>query len=318
MNLTPTQAIHGRFGATRAGARGRPAAALALLAMLFSSTAYGADYSKPQPLSDYSLRGSDAPVSRAPTFPSWEGFYFGGQFGRSFGSADFSNGTSSQISYILANTELQSLVSDWTTLPKGTSAAQSYGGFIGYNFQWGEVITGVELNYNHMNFRTGAADSVGPILVPGANLPDGSTVLYAVTVASTASVAVHDILTARARFGWAYDRFLPYGFVGPAIGRVDVLRTASVTGTKTTQGPTDPLTLITPPPVVGALNLPRNPQTQAQNGLIVYGYTAGLGFEVGLTQNLFLRGEWEYVQFPNVSDFRVSMNSVRAGIGLKF
>src|SRR5450755_3552909 len=114
MNRTPTQAMSGSSSA----------AALVLLAMLVSSSAYGADYGKPQPLPDYSLRGSDAPVSRAPTFPRWEGFYFGGQFGRSFGSADFSNGTSSQISYILANTELQGLVSNWTTLPKGTSAAQ--------------------------------------------------------------------------------------------------------------------------------------------------------------------------------------------------
>src|SRR5450631_262045 len=162
MTLTPTQAMHGRFGATRAGAHGRSAAALALLAMLFSSSAYGADYSTPRPLPDYSLRGSDAPVIRAPTFPSWEGFYFGGQFGKAFGSADFSNGTSSQISYILANTELQNLVSDWTTIPKGSNAPQSYGGFIGYNIQWGEVITGIEANYNHLSFHTNGSDSVGP------------------------------------------------------------------------------------------------------------------------------------------------------------
>ena len=316
MNRTPTQAMSGRFSATRARARGRPAATLALLAMLFSSSAYGADYSTPRPLPDYSLRGSDAPVSHAPTFPRWDGFYFGGQFGKTFGSADFSNGTSSQISYILANTELQDLVSDWTTIPKGTNAPQSYGGFIGYNVQWGEVITSIEANYNHLSFKATGADSVGPILVPGANQPDGSTVLYAVTVASSASVSITDILTTRARFGWAYDRFLPYGFVGAAIGRADITRSASVTGTKSVQAPADSFGVF-PPPVVGVLILPRNPQFESKS-LIAFGFTAGLGFEVGLTQNLFLRGEWEFVQFPNVSDFRVSMNSVRAGIGLKF
>jgi hypothetical protein len=82
MNLTPPQAFFGRSSATRAAARGRPAAALALLAVIFSSSAYGADYSTPQLLPDYSLRGSDAPVSRAQAYPRWDGFYFGAQAGR--------------------------------------------------------------------------------------------------------------------------------------------------------------------------------------------------------------------------------------------
>jgi outer membrane immunogenic protein len=318
MNLNPSQALFGRSTATRAAERRRPAAALALLTILFSSSAYAADYSTPRPLPDYSLRGSDAVVSRAPVYPRWDGFYFGGQFGKGFGSADFSSGTSSQVSYILSNTELENLVSSWATLPKASSGTQSYGGFVGYNYQWGAIITGFEANYNHMSFRSGAADSLGPILVPGANLPDGSTVLYNVTVASTASLAIHDILTTRARVGWTYDRLMPYGFVGLAVGRADVARTASVTGTKSTQAPADPVTGIVPPPVVGALNLPRNPQSQSQDGLIAWGYTAGLGVEVGLLPNLFLRAEWEFVQFPNISDIRVSMNTVRAGIGLKF
>ena len=316
MRLKPTQALFGRSHATRAAARGRLTAAIALFAVLLSSSVYGADYSTPQPLPDYSLRGTTAPALKEPIYPRWEGFYFGGQFGKSFGSADFSNATSSQVSYILANTELQGLVSNWTTIPKGTNAPQSYGGFIGYNVQWGEVIIGMEANYNHLSFHTSGADSLGPLLVPGANLPNGSTVLYNVTVASSASVSITDILTTRARFGWVYDRFLPYGFVGAAIGRADTARTASVTGTKSTQAPANILGVF-PPPVVGALNLPRNPQSDAKS-LIAFGFTAGLGFEVGLTQNLFLRGEWEFVQFPNVSDFRVSMNSVRAGVGLKF
>jgi outer membrane immunogenic protein len=314
MKINHPQTLFGRFSASCAGARGRSATALALFVAIFSSSAYGADYSTPAPLPDYFLRGSDAPVSHAPVFPRWDGFYFGGQLGQSFGSADFSNGNTSQVAYILANTELAGTVPTWTTLPKGSSATQSYGGFIGYNLQWGEVVTGAELNYNHMAFRIGAADSIGPIQVPGANLPDGSTVLYNITVASSASVAIHDILTARARVGWTYDRLLPYGFVGLAVGRADVAQTASVTGTKTTTTPGSP-------PVVDGPNvllLPRNPQTQSQNGLIAYGYAAGLGVDVGLTQNLFLRAEWEFVQFPHISDFRVSMNSVRAAVGLKF
>jgi opacity protein-like surface antigen len=52
--------------------------------------------------------------------------------------------------------------------------------------------------------------------------------------------------------------------------------------------------------------------------VIAYGFTAGLGVEVAVVQNLFVRAEWEFVEFPNISDIRVSANSARVGVGLKF
>ena len=255
------------------------------------------------------LRGSYSPSSTR-----WDGFYVGGQAGKTFGTADFSNATGSMVSYMLANTELQGIVSDWTTLSKSSTGSPSFGGFIGYNFQWDDVVLGAELNYNRMSLETGARDTVGPILIPGASLPDGSTVLYSVTETSSASVAIHDIATARARAGWAFDRFLPYGFAGLAVGRADVSRFATLAGTTKTTTSTD-----TPPVVVsGPLKLPRNPQSLSQGGLIAYGFTAGLGVDVALMQNLFVRAEWEFVEFPNIADFRVSANSARVGVGLKF
>jgi opacity protein-like surface antigen len=263
------------------------------------------------------LRGS-----YAPTYTRWEGFYFGVQGGETFGSADFGNANQSMVSYILAETELQNIVSKWTTLPKGSTGGASYGGFIGYNFQWDDVVLGAELNYNHMNISTGQHDSIGPILVPGANLPDGSTVLYSVTETSAASVAIHDIVTARARAGWTFDRFMPYGFAGLAVGRADASTFATLAGsTKTTTPPptSGPGGISIPgTPVTGPLDLPRDPQSQSQAGLIAYGFTAGLGVEVSLLQNVFARAEWEFIEFPNISDFRVEANSVRAAVGLKF
>jgi outer membrane immunogenic protein len=221
------------------------------------------------------------------------------------------------ISYILAETELQSIISNWQTLPKGSTGGQSYGGFVGYNYQWDDVVLGAELNYNHMSINTGQQGSLGPILVPGASLPDGSTVLYSATLNSAASVAINDIVTARARAGWTFDRFMPYGFAGLAVGQTDVSRFVDVTVYKST----------TPPPVNGipspqgpflSVPLPRNPQSQSQDGVIAYGFTAGLGIEVALLQNVFARAEWEFIEFPNINDFRVEMNSMRAAVGLKF
>ena len=292
----------------RAARRRRIAAALALAAVLLPPAAFAADYSPPP---DFTLRGSETPTLGEPTYPNWSGFYFGAQAGRSFASADFGNADSSLISYILRDTELQSVVPNWTTLPQASTGGQSYGGFAGYNIQWGDVITGLELNYNHLGLRTGATDSEGPVIVPGATQPDGSTVQYAVTVQSSASVSITDIMTARARAGWIYDRLMPYAFVGLAVGRADVTRYASVTGTKT-------VTPTTGAPVTGTLVLPSNPQTDTKAGQIAYGITAGLGVEVGLLPNLFFRGEWEYVAFNDMDNVKVQTNTARVGLGLKF
>ena len=250
----------------------------------------------------------------APRFNSWEGFYFGAQGGWTWASADFGNATQSMVNYMLADTELQPIVSQWTSLPKGSTGAASYGGFIGYNFQWDDVVLGGEINYNHTSIGIGAIDTIGPILVPGANLPDGSTVLYSVTVNSAASVSVHDITTFRARGGWTSGIFMPYGFVGVAVGLADVSRFVTLAGT------TKSTTTTTTPPVTTTvmLNLPRDPQSQVQDGVFAYGFAAGLGLEVALLRNVFARAEWEFIEFPNVSDFRVSANSARVGVGLKF
>jgi outer membrane immunogenic protein len=256
-----------------------------------------------------------------PVYRNWQGFYAGGQVGRNWASADFSNATQSQISYILANTELQNEVSGWQTLPKSSTGGMTFGGFAGYNAQWAEAVTGVELNYHHVGLKLNAHDSIGPILVSGANLADGSTVQYSVAVASQAGVTIHDILTARARFAWAFDRWLPYAFFGGAAGSAETTSFTTLNVRKA----------ITPPPTTDAfgnsipqpqgpfnpVTLPRNPQSETRN-LFAYGYTAGLGVDVAVTSNLFLRAEWEYVQFATIGDVKVNVNTVQAGVGIRF
>jgi outer membrane immunogenic protein len=321
MNLTHQQALFGRSTATRAAARGRPAAAIALFAVLLSSSSYGADYSPPPALPDYSLRGSETEPVGAPTYPRWDGFYFGAQAGQSFGNVDFGNASASQSAYILANSDLQADVSKWATLPQVKANSLSYGGFIGYNIQWGEVITGFELNYNHVTLNAAASDSLGPLRFAMQPQPDKTTIQYAAAVSSSAAVAIHDIMTARARAGWTIDRLLPYGFVGVAVGRADVFRFTDVSvWMATTPAPVDLGGGVFFYPPQGPFNpvfLSRNPQTDSKSQ-IAYGFTAGLGVEVGVTPNMFLRAEWEFVEFPNVSDFRVQINAVHVGVGLKF
>jgi opacity protein-like surface antigen len=58
--------------------------------------------------------------------------------------------------------------------------------------------------------------------------------------------------------------------------------------------------------------------TQGQNGVYAFGYAVGTGIEYALMQSLFVRGEWEWVQFPSIKDTKVHLNTVRTAIGFKF
>jgi len=267
------------------------------------------------------LRGSYVPYTPPPPRVGWDGVYFGGQIGRTFTNADFGNSSSSQISYILANTELQSVVSSWQTLPNATTARNSYGGFAGFSTHWDDIVGSLELNYRYIGANAGSSGSVGPIIVQGATLSNGDTVQYAVSVSSNAAIMLKDVLTARARAGWSYDRYLPYAFAGFAVGRADVSRITDVTGTKSTTTPAvlDAFgnVVIAPQTTTAALLLPRNPQS-ASESVIGYGFSLGLGIDICVFQNVFVRAEWEYTQFPNIDDVRVNLNSVHAGVGVKF
>ena len=95
------------------------------------------------------LRGSQ-PVGPA-TFTRWSGFYFGGQIGFSDANADFSGATAPLVHYSLRESTLENddSVSTWPVLGSGGSDAIGYGGFVGYNTQWQDVVLGLEGNYTH-------------------------------------------------------------------------------------------------------------------------------------------------------------------------
>ena len=103
-------------------------------------------------------------VPAAPLYRRWEGVYLGGQLGRTGAGIDFGSGTASLTSYILRNDVVGPHVADWTTLPKADSNQTTFGGFVGYNWQWdGNLILGAELNYNRVvsgGVGTSASDSM--------------------------------------------------------------------------------------------------------------------------------------------------------------
>ena len=234
---------------------------------------------------------------------NWEGFYVGGQAGYGSSDENFRGSTRTLMASLLADTliEAEMGVSQWNLgLGKASARTTGYGGFVGYNWQWDDVVLSLEASYLHGKF--GGSSSASERRVSAAALTDGN--FHDVTATSTAAILIKDMATFRARAGYAFGCFLPYMFGGVALGNADITRTASV------QDAVSPVAL-GPFTALAPLSV-----TEAQHNHLVYGYSAGLGVDVNITGGLFMRAEWEYTRFTAAVD--TSINTVRAGLGYKF
>jgi outer membrane immunogenic protein len=261
------------------------------------------------------LRGSEGFMAAPRSFAGWGGIYAGGQVGYSAASADFANGVNDLASFIVRNSVFETPVSTFTTLPKASTNGSSFGWFAGYNSQWEGVILGFEVNYNRTALSVGAADSVSLRIANDATAPAGHHFIYdPFTVSGNAAIHITDVATLRARAGWTVGQFLPYAFVAFAVARADVSRFATVSYTRTdvpdtTTPPTPPIT-----PLPNARFGPET-QTDARSAAFYYGYAAGLGLDICVMPNVFVRGEWE---FAGIQSMRLNINSARTAIGIKF
>ena len=256
-----------------------------------------------------------------PVYRRWQGFYLGGHVGMGNAGVDFGQGTASLIDYILRNDVVGTHVVDWTTLSKVDTTGQSYGGFVGYNAQWdGDIVVGAEANYSRAasgGLFAASTDSMTRIFNDDAQAPAQHHYFYTATVSSTASARITDYATLRARAGAVFDRFLPYAFVGAALARVDIVRSATVSYTRQ-----DIPDNVAPPagPIVPQPNFNFGPETRSENrnGVFAYGYTGGLGIDIALLPNVFVRAEAEYIKFFPVQDFKIHVATGRVGVGVKF
>jgi opacity protein-like surface antigen len=258
------------------------------------------------------LRGT-LPASSAPT-RNWDGWYVGGQVGYSWANTDYGNTVVSMTNDLFRNTTLQSPTSQLNLLGRVNGQSPAFGAFVGRNFQFEDVVLGVEANYKYLSsLATKTSASLGPIQVaePTLVLPPGANAADGVTLNGSAALQVKDEMTFRGRAGWATGDLLPYMFGGLAVGRMDVTRTVSSSVTRTINFADGSSTSFQLPQF--ALT-----STDGRSNNFVAGWTAGLGLEYMLWGNVFLRGEWEYVKFMAIKNTVVTQNSVHAGIGYKF
>jgi outer membrane immunogenic protein len=294
------------------------------------SPAFAADYDLPI------LRGSSQPpapvVTVGPaTFTRWSGLYFGGVVSYSSATADFSQTTTALLDSSLRGLALDSALSssEKIVLGKGSDVAFGGGAFLGYNTQWQDLILGVEATYTHTNLNTTASSSpIGstspntpPVTNPHVVLANGAA--NSVNISGTGNVDLTDYGTARFRAGYVVGNLLPYGFIGMAVGRASYSVTSRIFGQQSTTNPPFPIppTLTSPascdPSLPTCVNFDLS-NSAGQNNALLWGYSVGAGLDWALTQNFFLRGEFEFVQFAPISNISVALISGRVGAGYKF
>lgn len=247
-------------------------------------------------------------------FYNWSGFYFGGDLGFNEQQANFSNATQPLVAYSLRELVLEEddEPSEWPVLGNGEAKAAGYGGFLGYNMQWQDVVFGVEGNYTHTSLTSTA--SVSPIgwTTPSRVVTAGSYG-YDVALTGTGRVTLTDYGEARARAGYVLGNFLPYGFVGAVIGGGSYSITTLANVTQSTLTPPFPCTFNDS--TCQNFNFP---DSVGQNNALFYGVSVGGGLDWALTPNIFLRGEAEFVQFAPVANVTFTLVKATVGAGLKF
>lgn len=237
------------------------------------------------------LRGSNSFVVGTPQ--RWDGLYFGAQFGGSVTGTDFTNATNA-----LQNMLAGGIINTVTAFPLGTDDRQTshFGGFIGFNTSWDGAVLGIEGNYNRYHAQMSSTTN----LTGTYTAPDGSSNPFSATGSTTARIT--DVATFRVRGGWDAGNFMPYAFAGFAVAKAEIDR--SVT---TTLVP--PVGLPAPAPTTS---------TTSETGQFAYGWTLGVGLDFALMKNLFVRAEYEYVQFGDFQQVNMHMHNARVAAAFKF
>jgi outer membrane immunogenic protein len=251
------------------------------------------------------LRGSvPAPVTTVgpATFTRWSGFYVGGDFSFNYGQGDFSSATQPLVALALQDTVVQSQFqpSQLQALGNGANSAFGFGGFLGYNTQWQDLIVGVEGNYTHTSLSMTATSPT--VIAREFNPAVGNVTAVSINNAN-AHLGITDYAEARGRAGYIVGNLLPYGFIGMVVGRGNY--SDSITVDLTCTGG------------LSCVGYPLTPSSGQSNALL-YGYSVGAGLDWALTLNVFVRGEFEFIQFAPVNSISPYIVNARAGVGFKF
>lgn len=294
-----------------------------LLAQTCLVPALAADY-------DYGpLRGTQPP----PVAPiaSWEGGYVGATAGYTQANMEFTKSLRSSVLGLTRNTALETEfgVSNLISPPADDSRTHSFGAFAGWNWQFEELVFGLEADYTRASMVGNSSDNI----FRSFNTSNGY--LNEVGLSGSATTHLKDYGTFRARFGYALGSFLPFVTGGAAIGRADVSSSAAIQIAGFDQATWNTLFaqyqttgIMGSVPNYGYATFNNITLARTMNGPVfvvvnktekyALGATGGVGIDWQILPNMFLRAEYQYIHFGDFKDHKAQVNTVRAAAALKF
>jgi opacity protein-like surface antigen len=239
----------------------------------------------------------EAPVLDQPVGANWGGLYGGIHVGYSSSTMNTQNSAVDLATQAYRNSSAQALATSIAYLPTDFSAqTPSYGGFIGANWVWDDVVLGLEAEYSGFNPTMKDSGSYAAARYTGT---PGQPGYQAVDFSATATTKLTSYGILKVRAGYAMGRLLPFATLGLAVGRGEVNATyTSFYSDNNFQ------------------NVPLNAASK-HSGYMVGG-SAGVGVDWLITDNVFARAEYTYVGFADFHGMSTTLHTIKAGIGIKY
>lgn len=276
------------------------------------------------------LRGPDYEDAGPVGVIDWSGVYVGGHGGYTSGSFGFRNAFQPLVAQELRRSVIEQEFSVSTLLAPTSQRKDgaSFGGLIGYNVQFDDLVLGIEADYTSLNLLAATSDAISRQSVTS----NGFQNVY--NLNGTSSTKIQDYGTIRARAGYALGSFLPFVTAGVAIGRARIADNVGVQTygyDQTTYRANQSITVASQRAFVNNVGYSSFNQSVPDASVpapavvlgqsktkVVGGAALGAGLEFALTSNIILRGEYQYVLFDDFGGHKSNLNTLRGGAAVKF
>jgi outer membrane immunogenic protein len=301
-------------------------------ALLIGTQALGADF----PV----LRGSqiDLPPpqhTNTSSGPNWDGLYFGGFGGFSSMNSDFTRVASVYSAQAFNGLALATQGNTLLKLGKSGDDKIAFGGFIGYNMMFDDIMFGLEADYSKVKFRTTDAATITATYanliastIPTSAAWESAGTQTDLTVTGRTRAEINDYGVLKARLGYAWGNLMPFMTAGVAVGRYktdnnvsqvntyynlgQAYNTVNILGVQTRTTATGPSGRVLPPIFTGTSNAGRPKSGYAA------GVALGLGVDALITDNILIRAEYQRVFFNQVTSTNITLDQARVGAAVKF
>lgn len=235
----------------------------------------------------------------------WSGVYIGGFGGYGQSNFENKNGSKDLVLSVFRNSlvENEYEISNLLHIKSKDARDKAFGGFIGYNYQLDETVLGLEADYTVINLRGTSTDEINRRM----SLSNGETDI--VRLRGTGQTELKNYGTIRVRAGYTVGAAMPFVTAGVALGQIETTNSALIHWSR--EGSTGTYACF------GAAGCSR-PELTNSKSTVAVGFTAGAGLEYMLTDNIFLRGEYQYAFFNDFDGHKFNLNVVRGGAGVKF